>query len=109
MRKPGVMLAVLALAVGTAGCKTSRLVPWDLPSVPDPLAAVENDPRWPSLERSMVFHPVRYPAGDWQPRGLAFRGRLVPGGRRHASCTAGTCPHESPGPRCSSATATPAT
>jgi fermentation-respiration switch protein FrsA (DUF1100 family) len=67
-----VMLAVLAWAAGTTGCKNPRLVPWDLPSVPDPLAAVENDPRWPSLERSMVFHPARYPAGDWKPRGLAF-------------------------------------
>ena len=60
------------------------------------------------LEDSLIFFPVAYPEGDWQPAGCGLR---TPGSRRPTArgCTAGTCRRRTPGRRCSSATATAAT
>ena len=59
------------------------------------------------IEKSLVFAPSRYPAGDWQPAGLAFEDAWFTakdGTRLHG----GTCPTRSRGRSYSSVTATAA-
>jgi len=57
----GSRLPILALIVGSlCGCQS-----------PVSLRNVSYSPLAP-IEESVVFHPSRYPEGDWQPRGLNF-------------------------------------
>ena len=61
-----------------------------------------------TIERSLVFAPSRYPAGDWQPPGLAYEDAWFTakdGTRLHGWYV----PRERRGRSCSSATATAAT
>ena len=64
------MLAVLAVGMALAGCKGPGRLQAVLPGTPDYGQPVPD--RKPSWEESLLFHPVRFPEGDWQPAGLRF-------------------------------------
>jgi len=55
LRLWGLVLALFVNCVMTAGCSS--------PGIRSPLAA---------YEQSHVFYPMRFPEGNWQPRGLKF-------------------------------------
>lgn len=64
------MLAVLAAGAGLAGCQGPGRPQAALPGTPDSgQAAAEREPSW---EESLLFHPARYPDGDWHPPGVEF-------------------------------------
>ena len=78
------LLVVVTLGMCVGGCQWARQSP------PSPLAGPGPGqppaPRKPSWEESLVFQPVRWPRGDWQPAGLVFedaRFRSADGTRLH--------------------------
>lgn len=72
-------LFVLAIQVGCApSVKQEATAPSNPPVAGKPPKSVEppadppKQPAGPSLDEMLLFHPSRYPQGDWSPRGLKY-------------------------------------
>ncbi len=72
-------LFVLAIHVGCApSVKQEATAPSNPPVAEKPPQSVEppadppKQPAGPTLDEMLLFHPSRYPQGDWSPRGLRY-------------------------------------
>jgi uncharacterized protein len=73
MAKRPIFIVAAVLLSGIAGCQwpsaTSQPAAGVAPNSPPPESSINP---FAKIEKSLVFAPSRYPAGDWQPAGLAF-------------------------------------
>jgi uncharacterized protein len=72
MKKHWAFFLAFALVVSLSGCRS----PWATSnSVPNQASPVPKEPAFDplgKLEKSLIYFPARYPAGNWQPPGLVF-------------------------------------